>query len=216
MRSKTGVFADSAWRMSSAPSKTWDRRRTGGFSIPSPSTSRMPSWASCGQRVHPGYSNQGRDIIERSHHQIIRAVLNPGCADGRAFRVAFVPRVELRIKDAILEEKSEAWKPGDPPVRRRKAVNEVESESPASRGEAPVTSYNPSSTIAESLDVEDVLQRIPDGRKRLAFRLFMDDIPYKSKKTRSIAKALGIEDKTARMGQGSAGSSVEDAGGPKV
>lgn len=150
------------------------------------------------QRVHTGHPNRGWDIIERTHDQIIRAVLDPKCPDGKGLRVAFVPRVNLRIKDALIAEESEAWRPGDPPVRRRKASAGDEPDSPVPRGEPPATSYDPSSLIAENADVESVLQRIPDGRKRLAFRLYMDGIPYKSKKTRSIASALGIEEKTAR------------------
>jgi DNA-directed RNA polymerase specialized sigma24 family protein len=51
--------------------------------------------------------------------------------------------------------------------------------------------------LEEHIDVERVLARIPDDRKRLAFRLYMDGWPFKSKRTPSIAKALGISDKTA-------------------
>jgi DNA-directed RNA polymerase specialized sigma24 family protein len=47
------------------------------------------------------------------------------------------------------------------------------------------------------VDVERVLARISDDRKRLAFRLFMEDFPYGSKKTASIADAVGISSKTA-------------------
>jgi transposase len=41
-----------------------------------------------------------------------------------------------------------------------------------------------------------VLALIPDWRKRFAFRLYMEDIPYGSKKTYSIAKAVGVSSKT--------------------
>lgn len=47
------------------------------------------------------------------------------------------------------------------------------------------------------VDVERVLARIVDDRKRLAFRLFLEDFPYGSKKTASIAEAVGISSKTA-------------------
>lgn len=53
----------------------------------------------------------------------------------------------------------------------------------------------------ENIDVARLLEEhIPDYKKRFAFRLHMDDIPYKSKKASvtSIAKALGIDEKTAR------------------
>jgi hypothetical protein len=50
----------------------------------------------------------------------------------------------------------------------------------------------------EHIDVECVLANIKDFRKRLAFRLFMEDVPLKSIRSDSIAKTLGISDKTAR------------------
>ena len=52
----------------------------------------------------------------------------------------------------------------------------------------------------EQIDVDRFLEEnIKDGQKRLAFRLFMDGLPFKSKKYDSIAKALGIDEKTARL-----------------
>jgi DNA-directed RNA polymerase specialized sigma24 family protein len=50
--------------------------------------------------------------------------------------------------------------------------------------------------IGGNLDTERVLALIPDWRKRFAFRLYMEDIPYGSKKTYSIAKAVGVSSKT--------------------
>lgn len=50
--------------------------------------------------------------------------------------------------------------------------------------------------IGGLLDTERVLAMIPDWRKRLAFRLYMEDIPYGSKRTHSIAKAVGVSSKT--------------------
>lgn len=53
--------------------------------------------------------------------------------------------------------------------------------------------------LDQQIDVDRFLEEnIADDRKRLAFRLFMDDFPYKSKKSKSIAEALGIDEKTAR------------------
>jgi hypothetical protein len=52
----------------------------------------------------------------------------------------------------------------------------------------------------EKIGVDRFLEdNIVDARKRLAFRLFMDDFPYKSGRSVSIAKALGIDEKTARQ-----------------
>jgi hypothetical protein len=49
------------------------------------------------------------------------------------------------------------------------------------------------------LDVERVLAHITDDRKRLAFRLFMEDVPNGSKRTLSIAQAVGISPKWAEV-----------------
>lgn len=53
--------------------------------------------------------------------------------------------------------------------------------------------------MQEQIYVNSLLEEnIPDPRKQLAYRLYMDGIPAKSKKTLSIASALGIEESTAR------------------
>jgi hypothetical protein len=52
-------------------------------------------------RYHP---NEGYDIIERAHGNLIEAVLKPESADGKGLRTAFHPRLEFRLKDAIAEE----------------------------------------------------------------------------------------------------------------
>jgi hypothetical protein len=68
-------------------------------------------------------------------------------------------------------------------------------------------SYDPSlfdgvNDFIEQMDVDSLLKKhVPDERKRLAFRLFMDDVPYKTKRkatTHSIADAMGIDESTAR------------------
>jgi DNA-directed RNA polymerase specialized sigma24 family protein len=53
--------------------------------------------------------------------------------------------------------------------------------------------------LEEHVDVERVLAHITDDRKRLAFRLYMDGFPFGSKRTPSIAKAVGISTKTAEV-----------------
>lgn len=53
--------------------------------------------------------------------------------------------------------------------------------------------------LEEHIDVERVLANIADDRKRLAFRLYMDDLPFGSKRTNSIANAVGISSKTAKQ-----------------
>jgi hypothetical protein len=148
------------------------------------------------RHVSVNHPNRGRDIIERTHGQIIEAVLQPTSADGKALRVAFVPRVTFRLKDALASEASAArnrksheaeLRAGD--TIRRGADGELLDLS--QKGD-------PSRDLDESMDVENILEQVQDDRKRLAFRLFMDGVPFKSKKSASIADALGISEKTAR------------------
>ena len=67
--------------------------------------------------------------------------------------------------------------------------------------------YDPSlfdgvNNFIEQMDVDRLLKKhVPDERKRLAFRLFMDDVPHKTKRkatTHSIADAMGVDESTAR------------------
>lgn len=85
------------------------------------------------------------------------------------------------------------------------AVFEVEDPMTAAAGTAQSspdgrtpTYHDPTETIDENIDVESILEQVPDDQKRLAFRLYMDDVPFKSKKSDSISAALGVSEKTAR------------------
>jgi len=144
-------------------------------------------------RDHP---NRGRDIIDRTHDRIIEAVLQPASADGRGLRVAFVPRVQFRLKDALVSEASAAG-------NREGYEAELRGGRRTQRGAGGSDNELPSPSdlcwlVEESTDVKNIIEQITDDQKRLAFRLFMDDVPYKSKKSASIAEALGISEKTAR------------------
>lgn len=68
-------------------------------------------------------------------------------------------------------------------------------------------SYDPSlfdgvNDVIEQMDVNRLLKKhVPDERKRLAFHLFMHDVPHKTKRkatSHSIADAFGIDESTAR------------------
>lgn len=171
------------------------------------------------RRVGSNHPNRGEDIILRAHHQIIVALLRPNTADGRGLREAFVARVEYRLKDAIAAEirerrvpdescssKSEddAQEQEDAVIEKLHAVAEGEVE-----GEFEEVLVRPTRETAphddpydldQHLDVNRIFERINDPRKRLAFYLYMNEVPYHSKKegVTSIAQALNISDKTAR------------------
>jgi DNA-directed RNA polymerase specialized sigma24 family protein len=134
-------------------------------------------------RKHIGrnHRNEGRDLIEAAHDTLIRAVLRPKSADGKALRTAFVARVRFRAADAIRSEMKHnerydyALDEGSLPDRHKKTE-------PTAEGHA---------------HVESVLRQIADPRKRLAFRLYMDGVQRGSKKPESIATALDVSVKTA-------------------
>jgi RNA polymerase sigma factor (sigma-70 family) len=139
---------------------------------------------------HP---NRGQDIIDRVHSQMWEALLKPDSADGKGLRAAFIPRLRFRIKDAIAAEGASC--------DRRVGNNKNDGRAPQPTNTAVFDTRAADDQIQalhESIDVENILGKIADPKKRLAFRLHMDGVPAKSKKTDSIAKALGVSDKTVR------------------
>lgn len=177
-------------------------------------------------RNHP---NEGNDIVDRVHEQFFEALLQPQSADGKGIRKALVSRLHFRAKDAIAREERERRIPDETAVKPRKKATisdppgddgeEVEfvdfDERPdlaeaaeSSDGDEVLPSkarWNPAlldgvRAADEQIDVDRFLEEnIKDDQKRLAFRLFMDGLPFKSKKYDSIARALGIDEKTARL-----------------
>jgi RNA polymerase sigma factor (sigma-70 family) len=138
-------------------------------------------------RWHVGtnHRNQGEDIVEEAHGQLIQAIFTPNSADGKGLREAFVPRIRFRAADAIRADKE---------MRKREcSVENIHEISDARQADK----TDPRHELDEQLDVEQVLNTIADDRKRLAFRMHMEGIPLDSKRAASIAKALGVSSKTA-------------------
>jgi RNA polymerase sigma factor (sigma-70 family) len=145
-------------------------------------------------RVGRNHRNGGLDIIEQVHAKLWDAILKPKSADGEGLRAAFYARLNFRLKDAIAAEERGHW-----------AGEDQASETlPDPRGAESLGTFEPADStqaqmLDEKLDVDTALEAITDSRKRLAFRLFMDGLPFKSTRSRSIADALGISEKTARV-----------------
>jgi hypothetical protein len=176
------------------------------------------------RRVGFNHPNKGEDIMFRVHGQIFEALLRPTSADGRSLREAFGPRLLFRLKDAIAAEARERRIPDEtklPEKHRGKKADHRDKNGTVVSSEQSQSSAEPDPTndwavIApkvlesplfdgvndtnEQIDVDRILECVPDYRKRLAFQLFMDEVPYGSKKedVYTIARALGISDKTAR------------------
>lgn len=175
---------------------------------------------------HP---NRGEDIVERVCDQFWVALLQPQSADGKGIRQALISRLTFRVKDAIAKEARERRIPDEttakPPKKVKKSdagaddgqeiefvdigeqPNLAEATESSDGDEAPPTKarWNPAlldgvRAADERIDVDRFLEaNIADDRKRLAFYLHMDGLPFKSKKYDSIAKALGIDEKTVRL-----------------
>ena len=176
-------------------------------------------------RNHP---NEGWDIIDRVHVQVFEALAQPSSADAKGLRQAFVPRVLFRLKDAIAKEARERRIPDEIMVKRQEAApadppggdgqevefddanrqsDVAEAAGPPDGDDAPPAKARRNPTLLDEVRATDqqidtdrfLAENITDDQKRLAFRLYMDDVPFKSKKHHSIAKALGIDEKTARL-----------------
>lgn len=133
--------------------------------------------------------NEGEDIIWRAHHQLIVAVLKPDSKDGQALCKTFRTCVEFRVADAIRAERKYALR--NQPYKTKPGVTD--------HGEEVIETIEPRDKGSEQVvDVQRLLNRITDPRKREAFRLHMDGCPLgPGIGTTSIAEQLGISAKTA-------------------
>jgi hypothetical protein len=171
------------------------------------------------QLVGTNHSNQGEDIIYRVHSQLFDALLDPHSADGRGLREAFTARVSFRIKDAIATEQRHSRIPTAAKVKRSvqgRTIEEIVRIAPPSEAgddandfdtgdDASFRNSNRDLTLLhgvrdldQRIDIKRFLAGVPDERKRLAFYLYMDDVPFGSKRAYSIAQALDISAKTAK------------------
>lgn len=136
-------------------------------------------------RIGKHHPNEGVDIIERAHAKLVDAMLDPQSADGKGLRVAFVPRVHFRAADAIRTEQNTTV--------REKCDSELYDGAVHRHSRA----IDASAEMDQKLHVKHVLELISDERKRLAFYLFMEDVPLESTRTTSIADVLDVSSKTA-------------------
>jgi hypothetical protein len=147
-----------------------------------------------------GSQAQGVEIANEVHSLLWEAILQPTSADGRGLREAFVPRLTFRVKDVLAKLSRNSSAP-DHCVREDSSAADGKGKprrqpikgSPALDGVAAKEMH-----LGEVIDVERVLERIANPRKRLVFRMFMDGVPYKSKRGGSIEAATGVSEKTAR------------------
>jgi DNA-directed RNA polymerase specialized sigma24 family protein len=138
------------------------------------------------RRISTRHKNEGRDAIESAHAKLIVAVLKPDSADGKGLREAFKTYVNFRADDAIVAE-----------LRENRRTTHFETTEDGETVEPP--DRLAPDHVEQVVYVEHLLSKIPDPRKCLAFRLHMDGCPITSDKgTESIARTLGVSDKTTR------------------
>jgi len=133
------------------------------------------------KQIGRNHRNEGWDLIEDAHSQLIEAVLKHNSADGTALRTAFHATVLFRGADAI----------------RREQLHSSRYDYAIDKGALPLEHKKTLSDDEEHAHVESVLRQINNPKRRLAFRLYMDGVPRNSTKVESIASALGVSAKTA-------------------
>jgi hypothetical protein len=180
------------------------------------------------KRVGFNHPNKGEDIILRVHGQLFEALLRPKSADGQSLRKAFGLLVMYRMKDALAAEKRARRLPDETQAKEHRkfkvpdadedsdevtlvdlaAHPDLVPESDPADGDVTAAPevmrddllFEGVRNADEQVQVNRILESITDYKKRLAFQLFMNGVPYKSKrqKVNSIAQALDISEKTAR------------------
>ncbi len=120
---------------------------------------------------------------------MIVAVLKPESKDGQALCKTFRTCVEFRVADALRAERKYANR--NQPYKTQPGVTDD--------GEEVIeTIESPEEGSEQVVEVQRLLNRIPDPRKREAFRLHMDGCPLgPGIGTTSIAEQLKISAKTA-------------------
>ena len=125
------------------------------------------------------------DMIHDVQHEMIRAVLDPDSKDGAALCEAFVPRMRFRAFDALKKETTHRDRYTNLSVMLDSTFEDK--------------SRSMSDQDHENIYVEQVLDLIPDCVKRLAFRLYLEEIPIESGKgIPSISVIVGKSEKTVR------------------
>lgn len=137
-----------------------------------------------GNRVNSGWQNNGKEITERVHHQLIAAVLDRNSADGKQMETRYWAVVKTRTIDAVRKECKKLATTPD-------AISLDDAEG--------IIETTGATELAElRADLERILHMISDERKRLAVRLHLQGVPLKpGKGTTSISGVLGVSDKTA-------------------
>lgn len=128
------------------------------------------------------FPNEGRDIIENAHSALLTAVLSPASADGKALCKWFWPTIRKRAIDHI---------------RPVLTANKLNVDVVDDVGDMPDPQTTLFSSAEQEVHVQHLLDRIRDKKKRAAFKLHMEGVPFGGRKGASIADILDIGPDTA-------------------
>lgn len=128
------------------------------------------------------FPNEGRDIVETAHNTLLHSMLSPGSADGKALCKWFWPTLRNRAIDHIR-----------PVLTVKKNTMDIVDDP----GDLPDPQTQLFSKAEQEAHVQLLLNRIRDARKREAFKLHMDGVPFGGHKGNSIADLMKISPETA-------------------
>ncbi len=132
--------------------------------------------------ISSDHANAGEDIIADAHGVLMDAIFDPASADGSQMVEHFWPRVRNRGIDAARVDGKHA---------RRHCPLRTDED-----GELVLPRGHRVDGGAGSIEVSQMLGRIADPRRRLAFRLFMEGMRVR-KGDPCVATACGCDPKTA-------------------
>jgi hypothetical protein len=134
--------------------------------------------------ISTGWTNGGQDLIDTVHDQLIDAILRPSSADGKELGRRFWAVLKTRTYDGVRAERT-----------RQGRYTSTEVSFTDEPGDKAADTFE---HLDQKIDIERILECVPDARKALAYRFHLEGVPLKTKKgTTSISKTLDVSDKTA-------------------
>lgn len=111
-------------------------------------------------RVGRNHPNEGWDMIERVHTELLASLFDPSSADGKAMRSAFFMIVNYRIKSAIATELKHSRIPTTPPAKQSsesatEPSNQVVGESSDRNEDSAATELERKCEREEAVEVDD-------------------------------------------------------------
>lgn len=134
------------------------------------------------RKVSIRHANRGDDIVDLAHDALLDAILDPADPEGDHVARHFDERLHFRALDAIRVETR----------RARRFIAFAQGED----GEQLIPTDRRIDGGAGTEPIGVLLARVPDPRKRLAFRLYLEGMRVRQGRP-CVATVLGVDPKTA-------------------